>query len=212
MTSEREPVPDAVDSPPGRDTALAEAMEVRPAAALGRSRSNRRVFQALVGLARDMVIAVAACTFLIVYVGQAFKVQGSSMSPTLVDGERILVNKLFYHWRPIERGDVVVFWYPEEPDVSFIKRVVGLPGDLLEIERGRLLINGEQVTESYVAAENEDRRGLPPTEVRPGHYFVMGDNRRGSNDSRNWGLVPRRYIYGKAFLCIWPPSKVGLVE
>ncbi len=129
-----------------------------------------------------------------------------------MDGERILVNKFVYRFQPIARGDVVVFWYPEDPEVSFIKRVIGLPGDTVEIRRGVVLVNGEPVAEPYVVPENGDARSLVSQSVRAGHYFVLGDNRRGSNDSRNWGLVPRRYIYGKAFIRIWPLGRFGGVK
>jgi signal peptidase I len=134
------------------------------------------------------------------------------MVPELRNGERILVNKFIYNFRSISRGDVVVFWYTEDPDVSFIKRVVALPGDRVEIRRGKLLVNGELVDEPYVKSEHIDRRSFPSQEIRAGHYFVLGDNRRGSNDSRSWGLVPQRYIYGKAFLRIWPPGEFGTIR
>jgi signal peptidase I len=163
-------------------------------------------------LLHDLAIAIVICVFLIVYVVQAFKVQGSSMAPELADGERILVNKFLYRLHSIERGDVVVFWFPEDPEVSFIKRVAALPGDRIEIVAGRVIVNGKPLDEPYVKLELSDDRSYPPREVRSGHYFVLGDNRQGSNDSRNWGLVPQRYIYGKAFLRIWPPDKVGTID
>lgn len=173
---------------------------------------RRRSLQAVVDLFQDLVIAAFVCIFLITYVVQAFKVQGTSMARQLVDGERILVNKFVYRFQPIARGDVVVFWYPEDPEVSFIKRVIGLPGDTVEIHGGLVLVNGERVVEPYVLPENADARSLASQAVRAGHYFVLGDNRRGSNDSRNWGLVPRRYIYGKAFIRIWPFGRFGGVK
>ncbi len=152
------------------------------------------------------------CVLLITYVVQAFKVQGTSMSPELRDGERILVNKFLYYFGDIGRGDVVVFWYPEDPQLSFIKRVVALPGETVEIRSGAVLVNGTLIEEPYVAGANADLRTFSSIEVRPGHYFVLGDNRKGSNDSRSWGLVPERYIYGKAFLRIWPPRDIGVVN
>jgi len=173
---------------------------------------RRRSLQAVVDLFQDLVIAAFVCIFLITYVVQAFKVQGTSMARELVDGERILVNKFVYRFQPIARGDVVVFWYPEDPEVSFIKRVIGLPGDTVEIHGGLVLVNGERVVEPYLLPENADARSLASQAVRAGHYFVLGDNRRGSNDSRNWGLVPRRYIYGKAFIRIWPLGRFGGVK
>ena len=176
------------------------------------SKPRVRPLRHIIGLLHDLAIAVVICALLITYVVQAFKVQGTSMVPELRNGERILVNKFIYNFRSISRGDVVVFWYTEDPDVSFIKRVVALPGDSVEIKRGKLLVNGELVDEPYVKPEYIDRRSFPSQEIRAGHYFVLGDNRRGSNDSRSWGLVPQRYIYGKAFLRIWPPGEFGTIR
>jgi signal peptidase I len=169
-------------------------------------------FQNLLDLLHDLAIAVVVCVLLITYVVQAFKVQGTSMSPELRDGERILVNKFVYYFGEIERGDVVVFWYPEDPELSFIKRVVALPGETVEIRSGEVLINGRVIEEPYVLGSNEDHRDYAAHEVRSGHFFVLGDNRKGSNDSRSWGQVPKRYIYGKAFLRIWPLREVGVVR
>ncbi len=176
------------------------------------SKPRVRPLRHIINLLHDLAIAVVICALLITFVVQAFKVQGTSMVPELRNGERILVNKFIYNFRSISRGDVVVFWYTEDPDVSFIKRVVALPGDRVEIKRGKLLVNGELVDEPYVKPEHIDRRSFPSQEVRAGHYFVLGDNRRGSNDSRSWGLVPQRYIYGKAFLRIWPPGEFGTIR
>jgi len=171
-----------------------------------------RPFQSLIELLHDLAIAVIVCVLLITYVVQAFKVQGTSMSPELLDGERILVNKFLYRFGDIERGDVVVFWYPEDPKLSFIKRVVGLPGETVEVRNGKVYVDDILIDEPYVIVDNADRRSFASQEIRPGHYFVLGDNRRGSNDSRSWGLVPERYIYGKAFVRIWPMKDVGAVD
>lgn len=176
------------------------------------SSRTQRPFQSLVDLLHDLAIAVVVCVLLITYVVQAFKVQGTSMSPELLDGERILVNKFLYRFGDIERGDVVVFWYPEDPNLSFIKRVVGLPGETVEVRNGDVYIDSVLVDEPYVIPDNADRRSFASQEIRPGHYFVLGDNRRGSNDSRSWGLVPQRYVYGKAFVRIWPLKDVGAVD
>jgi signal peptidase I len=182
-----------------------------PTAAEGEATASRPL-RALADLVHDLAIAVVVCVLLIAYVVQAFKVQGTSMSPELADGERILVNKFLYYFDDIERGDVVVFWYPEDPELSFIKRVIGLPGETVEIKKGVVYVDGRMVDEPYVIPKNSDQRSYPPLRIRPGHYFVLGDNRRGSNDSRSWGLVPGRYIYGKAFVCIWPMAKMGAVH
>jgi signal peptidase I len=143
---------------------------------------------------------------------QAFRVQGTSMLPLLADGERIVVNKFVYRFNPIARGDVVVFWYPREPQVSFIKRVVGLPGDVVELRRGALFVNGRVVREDYLVPEFRDRDDFGPAEVRRGYYFVLGDHRASSNDSRSWGEVPERYIYGKAVFRFWPIAKAGAIH
>ena len=180
-------------------------------AAVPEGEKTRR-FQSLVDLLHDLAIAIVVCVLLITYVVQAFKVQGTSMSPELHDGERILVNKFLYYFGDIERGDVVVFWYPEDPQLSFIKRVVALPGETVVIRSGKVWVNDRPIDEPYVSGANADQRSFPALEVRPGHFFVLGDNRKGSNDSRSWGLVPQRYIYGKAFLRIWPPGEAGVVD
>jgi signal peptidase I len=139
-------------------------------------------------------------------------VQGTSMLPLLEDGERIIVNKFLYRFHPIERGDVVVFWYPRDPAVSFIKRVVGLPGDTVEIRSGQLIVNGQSVREEYLAPRFRDEDSFPPAVVHKGYYFVLGDHRNSSNDSRSWGEVPERYIYGRAVYRFWPISKLGPIH
>jgi signal peptidase I len=121
------------------------------------------------------------------------------------------VNKLIYRFHPIERGDVVVFWYPRDPSVSFIKRVIGLPGDTVELRAGVLYVNGRRVDEPYLGPgpEYHDGSNMAATEIKAGSYFVLGDHRGSSNDSRNWGEVPQKYIYGKAFYRFWPLPKAS---
>jgi len=142
-------------------------------------------------------------------VAQAFRVQGTSMLPILEDGERIIVNKFVYRFHPIGRGDVVVFWFPRDPSVSFIKRVIGLPGDIVEIRAGKVYVNHAALEEGYVDPRFRDDQSYPPVEVRKGYYYVLGDHRNSSNDSRSWGEVPEKYIYGRAIYRFWPLSKVG---
>jgi signal peptidase I len=160
----------------------------------------------------DLSVAVLFCFFLIAFVAQAFRVQGTSMEPLLVDGERIVVNKFVYRFRPIERGDVVVFWYPRDPSVSFVKRVVGLPGDRVELRGGELVVNGRVVQEPYLPASFRDDDSHAPIEVRKGYYYVLGDHRRSSNDSRSWGEVPEKYIYGRAVFRFWPLGRMGPIR
>ena len=171
-----------------------------------------RVWRAVWELLHDLSVAVLFCFFLITFVAQAFRVQGTSMEPLLSDGDRIVVNKFVYRFQPIGKGDVVVFWYPRDPSVSFIKRVVGRPGDVVEIRAGRVLVNGTPTPEAYLQKGFRDEDFHPPTTVRQGHYFVLGDHRRSSNDSRSWGEVPQKYIYGQAVFRFWPLRQVGPIR
>ena len=180
---------------------------------LAREESARLpLLRALLELLHDLAVAALFCFFLIAFVAQAFRVQGTSMQPLLADGERIVVNKFVYRFHPIERGDVVVFWYPREPQISFIKRVVGLPGDVVELRRGALFVNSQRIGEGYLASQFRDADNYPATEVKKGYYFVLGDHRNSSNDSRTWGDVPEKYIYGKAVYRFWPLSKLGSIH
>jgi signal peptidase I len=177
-----------------------------------RERARVRVWRALWELVHDLAVAILFCFFLITFVAQAFRVQGTSMLPLLEDGERIVVNKFIYRFHAIERGDVVVFWYPRDPSVSFIKRVVGLPDDTVEIRAGQLYVNGQLVREDYLAPRFRDDDNLASTKVAKGYYFVLGDHRNSSNDSRSWGEVPEKYIYGRAVYRFWPLSKLGSIH
>jgi signal peptidase I len=183
-----------------------------PGEAKPEAEQRSRVLRLLWELLHDVSIAVLFCFLLITFVAQAFRVQGTSMLPLLEDGERIIVNKLVYRLYPIERGDVVVFYYPKDPSVSFIKRVVGRPGDTVEIRRGLLYVNGTRASEPYLQQRFQDYDSHSPVTVRAGHYYVLGDHRNGSNDSRTWGEVPEKYIYGKAYLRFWPLNKLGLIR
>lgn len=163
-------------------------------------------------LVHDLAVALLFFFFVVGFVAQPFRVQGSSMQPLLLDGERILVNKLAYRLHPIETGDVVVFWWPRDPAVSFIKRVVARPGDVVEIRRGTVYVNSRPVAEGYLLPQYQDEDDLPAREVPPGYYFVLGDHRNSSNDSRTWGDVPEKYIYGKAAFRFWPLGRWGRLQ
>jgi signal peptidase I len=176
-------------------------------------------------LVRDLIFAALTAVLLVVFVIQPVKVEGTSMLPRLHDGERIFVNKFLYSldgWpterysigRPVERGDIVVFWFPRDPSKSFIKRVVGLPGETVEVDPdGKVFINGKLLDEPYLSGEftKLPQRKLVKT-VKPHRYFVMGDNRDHSNDSRSWGQVPEKYIYGQAWFRYWPLNEMGVLE
>ena len=117
-----------------------------------------------------------------------------------------------YRFEPIQRGDVVVFWYPLDPSKSYIKRVVGLPGEWVSVREGRVVVNGKLVSEPYLPPGSLDRLSYPLTYVEPEHFYVLGDHRELSNDSRIWGTVKREQIYGKAVFVYWPFSELGPVE
>ncbi len=192
----------------GAEMAIAPGDTSPAPAAVSGSRAWRAVWEFL----HDLSVAVLFCFFLITFVAQAFRVQGTSMEPLLADGERIVVNKFVYRFRPIERGDVVVFWFPRDPSISFIKRVVALPGDSVEMRSGRLLVNGVLAAERYLPDSFRDADNFPATEIGKGFYFVLGDHRRSSNDSRSWGEVPERYIYGRAVFRFWPLRRAGPIH
>lgn len=170
-------------------------------------------------LFRDIFLIIVVFILFGVFAVQPVVVEGTSMVPQLQDGERLLVNKLVYYkiqsvsWGHIERGDIVVFWYPEDPDKSFVKRVIGLPGETVEVRDGRVFIDGSELKEDYLDTEhNQSLPTWPAKRVEKHYYFVMGDNRDNSLDSRYWGLVPEKYIYGKAFFRYWKPQNMGFLE
>jgi signal peptidase I len=161
---------------------------------------------------RDIVISVVIAAIVIIFLYQPVKVEGTSMMPWLSDQERIFVNKFVYHFEEIHRGDIVVFWFPLDPTKSYIKRVIGLPGDVVEIRQGVVLINGQVYGENLVPEQYRDRMSYPPVKVEPDHYYVLGDHRNASNDSRTWGTVERKRIYGKAVFVYWPLDKFGVLR
>jgi signal peptidase I len=160
---------------------------------------------------RELVVALIVAAAIILFVYQPVKVEGSSMMPALVDSERIFINKFVYRLGigGVQRGDTVVFSSPQDPRRSYIKRVIGIPGDVLEIRDGRVWLNGGVLSEPYVPAEYRDPATMAPMRVPAGHYFVMGDHRSASNDSRSWGPLPMQDIYGKAVFVYWPPERMG---
>src|ERR1700735_352990 len=126
---------------------------------------------------RDLAVALGLALVIIIFLYQPVKVEGTSMAPLLSDQERIFINKFVYRFEPIERGDVVVFWYPLDRSKSFIKRVVGLPGETIELRRGKLFIDGKAIGEPYVPASFFDGGSYGPLTIPPASYFVMGDHR-----------------------------------
>ena len=174
----------------------------------------------------SIVVAVILALFVRTFVFQAFKIPTGSMKPNLLVGDHLLVNKFIFApaasaWekallpmRPIQRGDVMVFKFPEEPERDFIKRTIGLPGDTIELKNQTVFVNGQPLAEPYAhylfppadqtQADGFDlRRKYGPVTVPAGHYFMMGDNRDDSQDSRFWGFLPESYVKGRALFIYW---------
>lgn len=134
------------------------------------------------------------------------------MLPLLQDHECIMVNRLVYHVESVHRGDVIVFHFPLDPAESFIKRVIGLPGDWVSIKDGLVYVNGKRLKDQYVPKAYLGDETCAAVHVPPNHYYVLGDHREFSNDSRDWGTVPRQYIYGEAVFAYWPLSDIGSLQ
>jgi signal peptidase I len=176
-----------------------------------RALNFKRAFE-LRSLSRDILVALAIAIFIVIFIIQPVKVEGTSMQPHLADQDRIFVNRFIYRFADIRREDIVVFGYPKDHSKSFIKRVIGIPGDEVEIREGVLYVNGSRMCEPYLSSEYQDYRSFPKAVVPSGQYFVLGDHRNSSNDSRQWGFVARNLIYGKAIFGYWPIAHVGFVE
>ena len=184
------------DLPPGSDPAIPR---------------RRGFFEARYWL-RDLILSLILAFVVIVFLYQPVQVEGTSMMPRLYDHERIFINKFLYRFEPIQRGDIVVFRYPLDPSKSYIKRVIGLPGEWVGIQQGVVLINDKPLAETYVPPSYLDHDSYPAVHVEPGHYYVLGDHRESSNDSRVWGTVDRDFIYGKAAFIYWPLDQLGTVQ
>ncbi len=190
-------------TPPPKETVNAEPSETKPPTS---------AWTEVKSLARDVAFAAITAILIVVFVVQPVKVEGTSMLPQLENGERIFVNKFIYSFDSIHRGDIVVFWYPDNPSQSFIKRVIGLPGDTIKVVSGHVYINDKLYNEPYLSRDRTQQMyNFGPEKVKQYHYFVMGDNRDASNDSRAWGEVPEKYIYGKAMFRYWPLSSFGSI-
>src|ERR1039457_3960129 len=161
---------------------------------------------------RDLLFSAAASVLIITFLYQPVRVEGTSMLPQLDNRDRLFINKFVYHISSIEGGDVVVFHYPRDPEKSYIKRVIALPGDRLRIDRGLVWLNGNPLPERYVPEEYKDSRSMTEIVIPDGYYFMMGDHRSISSDSRALGPVDRDLIYGKAVFIYWPAKDAGMVH
>jgi len=161
---------------------------------------------------RDLFFSAVASVLIITFLYQPVRVEGTSMLPRLEDRDRLFINKFVYRFSAVERGDVVVFHYPRDPEKSYIKRVIALPGDRLRIDHGQTWLNGQRIKEGYVPQEYSDTRSMAEIVVPEESYFVMGDHRSISSDSREFGPVERSLIYGKAAFVYWPTKDAGVVR
>lgn len=195
------PAPDSAPSPETSHTPTPEVPPRRPS-----DPGQLRLWL------RDVLVSVAVSFLIITFVYQPVRVEGTSMLPGLQNHDRLFINKFAYHFERISRGDVVVFHYPLNPKLSYIKRVIALPGDHIRIVHGQVYLNGKKLNEPYVPARYRDTRSMAEMTIPPNEYFVMGDHRNISDDSRDFGPVPRNFIYGKASFVYWPADNVGEVR
>jgi len=163
-------------------------------------------------VAKNLFLAIVILFIIVIFLAQPVRVEGTSMEPQLGDQERVFINKFSYRIFDIQRGDVVVFTFPGDSNKSFIKRVVGLPGETIKISGGNVYINNKLLSEPYVPQDYRGSLTAEAVTIPPDNYFVMGDHRTVSNDSRHWGTLHQKHIFGKAVLKYWPLDDIGLVN
>ena len=158
----------------------------------------------LVAWFKTLASAAVYATLIVTFGFQVARVEGQSMAPTLEDQDRLIVNKLVYRMGEPRRGDIVMLYYPINPDKSFVKRVIGEEGDEVQIVDGQVYVNGAPIPDDFVPEEYRSHDDWGPERIPDGYYFVMGDHRNNSSDSRHWKFVPKKYIIGKVQLRWWP--------
>ena len=163
-----------------------------------------RVADELAAWLKTLASAAVYATLIVTFVGQVARVDGQSMAPTLQDHDRLIVNKFAYQVGEPKVGDIVMLLYPHDPEKTFVKRVVAAEGDQVKIVGGRVYRNGTLMDDSFVLPQYRSHEDFGPSVIRQGYYFVMGDHRNGSSDSRDWGEVPKKYIIGRVQLRWWP--------
>jgi signal peptidase I len=164
----------------------------------------RRIADELFAGGRTLASAAVYATLIVTFVGQVARVDGQSMAPTLQDHDRLIVNKLAYRMGEPQVGDIVMLLYPNDPNLTFVKRVVAEQGDEVKIINGKVYRNGALMDDTFVSPEYRSHEDFGPAVVREGYYFVMGDHRNSSSDSRIWGEVPKKYIIGRVQVRWWP--------
>ncbi len=161
-------------------------------------------------LAESVLPALIIVLVVNLFLAQATRVEGQSMEPNLHDNERLIIEKISYRFQEPQRGDIVVIRPPRHASVPLIKRVVGLPGDTVEIKLNQVYVNDEPLLEEYL--EQPTLGNMPAQLVPEGHVLVLGDNRRASNDSRSFGMIPFEDIIGRAWIRYWPLEQLGLIQ
>ncbi len=176
---------------------------------------NQKISQYAKYILLNIIVAALATIFLVNYVAAAYKIKGDSMYSVLKDQERIIISRLALKTGAINRFDIVVLYKPNEPNKSLIKRIIGLPGELIEIKDGEVYINDKKLDQPFLAGKENPlykKDNMKPLLIEQDHYFVMGDNRAVSQDSRNFGPVPATYIFGKTIFRYWPLSRLGKIK
>lgn len=179
---------------------------------------NERIKREIREWAESLVVALVLALVIRAFVVQAFKIPTGSMRPTFLEGDRILVNKFIYKFKEPKRGDIIVFKYPGNEKKDFVKRLIALGGETIEIKDGDIYVNGERVEDPFKIRQiryyNKDPYGANSKEIKvpDDSYYVLGDNSASSRDSRYWGFVPRKNVIGKAFFLYWPIRRIRVVE
>jgi signal peptidase I len=193
-----------LDPPLVTEPPAAPAAQPAEVPAEARPSAWRRVGQEMVAAVQTLLSAAVYATLIVTFCVQVARVDGLSMAPTLDDQDRLIVNKLVYQFGDPQPGDIVMLYYPVDPEKMFVKRVIAQEGDTVRIVDGRVYVNELPLADDYVPSEFRSHDDLGPTVVQPGYYFVMGDHRNNSLDSRHWGSVPKKYIVGKVNARWWP--------
>jgi len=171
----------------------------------------RKILQYVSETGKTIVVSLLAVWLIRTFIVQPFYVRGASMEPNFEDGEYLIINEISYRLEKPARGDVIVFRYPLDPSEYFIKRIIGLPGDTVEVGDGKVQVNGTELDEAYLP-EDLFTYGKSKVTLGEKEFYVLGDNRPASSDSRRWGIVPERYIIGKVWVRGWPPKRAGVIQ
>lgn len=209
-----EPAPSEFDVPGlnGLEPAVAFEPADQPAIVPDNSLQFSHIADELWAWLKTLMSAAVYATLIVTFGFQVARVEGQSMAPTLEDQDRLIVNKLHYRLDSPAVGDIVMLYYPRDPEKSFVKRVIGEPGDTIRVENGRVFRNDVPMRDDFIADEYRSHDDWGPEVIPEGYYFVMGDHRNNSSDSRAWGFVPKKYIIGKVQLRWWPIKQARIFQ